>query len=230
MLSIKQSDKVFNSYLEQQYRIGNLTLAASEEPSQVKLPEGFIISAWSPKGQELTLEENQDRNWALQTELIKQKQSFRKILQVEKTRAWVEDAFLIEGINRTKARSLAKKFKQAAFIQLKGNTATVFETNSTRKQTINLSIIPTQYGCPAKKNGQDNNDYCKPHGYWTTSQAIKALSIWKENLTIVNSRLGCNLCNNVTTHPNNLVRPTKSEYIPTIQVTNRHSLAQWVRI
>lgn len=230
MLITKQSDKVFDSYLNQHYRLGSLTLSPQAEPTQESLPEGFIISAWSPNGEAKTFEENHDLNWELQKILINQKINYKKIIQVEKTRAWVEDAFLIEGITKTKARSLAKKFNQAAFIELKNNTATVYETNTTRKQTFNLGLTPTQYGCPAKENGQENNDYCRPHGYWSTSSAIKALSVWKENLTIVTSRLGCNLCNNVTTHPNNLVKTTRPNHISSIEITNRHSIAKWVRL
>ena len=230
MLSIKQSDKVFNSYLDQQYRIGTLTFAPQEEPTKSNLPTGFIISAWSPNGEELGLEENQDLAWEFQKELMNSKTNYKKVIQVEKTRAWVEDAFLIEGITKTKARSLAKKLKQSAFIEFKDNTATIFETNTTRKVIINIGLIPTKFGCPAKKNGEENNDYCRPHGYWSTSAAITALGNWQDNLTILNSRLGCSLCNNVTTHPNNLVKTGQPEYIPMAPVTNRHSLAQWVRL
>lgn len=225
-----QQDKVFASYLEQQYRIGTQTFAPTEGPAQEQNPTGFIISAWSPDGKTKTYEENQSVSWELQKELEKLKIKYKKVIQVEKTRAWVEDAFLIEGITQGKARSLAKKFEQRAFVELNKNKATVYETNTTRKHTTNLGLIPTQYGCPAKRNGEDLEEFCKQHGFWTTGQALAALGNWKDNLTIVNSRLGCNFCNNVTTHPSKFVKIANPVHIPNIRVTSRHSIAQWVRL
>jgi hypothetical protein len=225
-----QSDKVLISYLEQQYRISNRTFAPVSELQDSQSPSGFIISAWSPNGKATLYEENLGLSWELQKQLDKLKLKYKKIIQVEKTRAWIEDAFLIEGLNARQARALAKKFKQVAFVELTQNVATVYETNSKQKQSTQIGLVPTQYGCPAKRNGEDLEEFCKQHGFWTTGQALAALGNWRDNLTIVNSRLGCNLCNNVTTHPSKFVKTANTEHIANIRVTSRHSIAQWVRL
>jgi hypothetical protein len=223
-----QRDKLFPSYLTQTYRYQNLSIGPTEEETQ-PIPQGFTISAWSPNGETLTYKENQERNWELQRHLQNKKIKFEKLVTVEATRAWVEDSFLIQGISKHVAKALAHKFQAPGFVELKGNQAIVYETSSTKSQTIQIGFIPRELGCPAKRNGREDQDFCQQHGYWTTGSAIAALGNWQNNLTIVNSRLGCNLCNNVATHPNNFVQ-TRNEHINSIRVTNRFSIAQWVRL
>ena len=224
-----QRDKLFPSYLTQTYRFNNLSIGPTETKEEQALPEGFIISAWSPNGETLTYKENIDFNWDLHRHLKEKKLNFLKLVSVEATRAWVEDSFLIQGIDLKQAKALASKFKAPGFVELKGNQAIVYETASTKTQSIQIGFIPRELGCPAKKKGEASNDFCTQHGYWTTGSAIAALGNWQDNLTIVNSRLGCNLCNNVTTHPNNFVR-TRNDRLNDIHVTNRFSIAQWVRL
>ena len=224
-----QRDKLFPSYLHQTYRFKNLSIGPTEAKEEQPLPEGFIISAWSPNGETLTYRENEDANWKLLRHLQDKKIKFQKLVTVEQTRAWVEDSFLIHGITEKRARTLAKMFKAPGFVELKANQAIVYETNSTKTQSIQIGFIPRELGCPAKRNGQVTEDFCTQHGYWTTGSAIAALGNWRDNLTVVNSRLGCNLCNNVTTHPNNFVQ-TRNEHLKNIRVTNRFSIAQWVRL
>jgi hypothetical protein len=225
-----RQDKIFKSYLSQTYRVSNKTFGPTNNPLESLPFEGFIISAWSPNCKRISFKENKELSWNLELELKKKKLQFEKVIAVESTRAWVEDAFLITNIKQIKARALARKFKQRCFIMLRGNTATVFQTNSLAKRTTYIGPIPRLLGCPAKANGEDSNDYCKQHGFWTTGNAREAMSEWQDNLTIVNSRLGCNLCNNLTTHPNTFVKPTAPEDINNIRVTNRFSIAQWVRL
>lgn len=222
-------DKLWDSYLNQTYRISNQTFGPTEHPATTNL-DGFVISAWSPKGKVTAYKQNQDLSWELEKELKNRKYKYEKVIQVEQTRAWVEDAFLVHNITAAQARRLALKFQQRAFIRLNGTEATVYETTSTKRQKTKIGQIPRTLGCPAKADGQESSEFCKQHGFWTTSQALKALSIWRENLTIVNSRLGCNLCNNVTTHPNPFVKLANPEHLNNILVTNRFSINQWVRL
>lgn len=218
-----REEKLQQSYLTQQYRFKELTIAPAKEANK-ELPEGFIISAWSPNAQEITLKENEDANWELEKAIKNLKRTPTKITTIEATRAWVEDSFFIENITKTQAKVLAKKFKQLAFIELKQGQAILHQTSSRKTIKTNLDYKPTEYGCPAKK--KPSKDFCKQHGFWTTGQAIAALGTWQENLTVVTSRLGCNLCHNVTSHPSPFVKTTNSK---DITVTNRYSIAQWVR-
>lgn len=224
-----QQDKLWQSYLNQTYRIANQTFGPSTESNELPF-KGFIISAWSPGGKEQTYKENTEQSWELEKHLKNLKLTFKKVIQVEQTRAWVEDAFLIHNISDGKARELALKFHQKAFIEIKNNQATVYETNTKAKKTIQIGQIPRLLGCPAKAEGKESNKFCSQHGYWTTGAALSAMHNWRTNLSIVTSRLGCNLCNNVTTHPNKYVQLTNPEYFNNIQVTNRFSIAQWVRL
>ena len=223
-----QRDKLFPSYLTQTYRFNNLSIGPSTETTD-ELPHGFIISAWSPNGETLAYKENIELNWQLQRHLQDKNIKFQKLVTVEATRAWVEDSFLIQGINLNQAQTLAKKFNAPGLVELKGNQAIVYETKTSNTKTIQIGFIPKELGCPAKRAGKVEDAFCEQHGYWTTGSAIAALGDWRNNLTIVNSRLGCNLCNNVTTHPNNFVQ-TRNEHINNIRVTNRFSIAQWVRL
>ena len=222
-------DKLWNTYLTQTYRIANQTFGPTDHPATTNL-DGFIISAWSPKGEVTTYKQNQDLSWELEKELKSKKFKYEKIIQVEQTRTWVEDAFLVQNITSTQARRRALKFQQRAFIRLKGTEATVYETTSTKRKKTKIGPIQRAFGCPAKAEGKESNDFCKQHGFWTTSQALAALGNWRDNLTIVNSRLGCNLCNNVTTHPNPFVKLANPEHLNSILVTNRFSINQWVRL
>jgi hypothetical protein len=230
LLKITFQDQLFNSYLSQTYRVSNETFGPTTDPLEALPFEGFIVSAWSPKGESVSLKENKELSWKLEVELKNKGLQFEKVIAVESTRAWVEDAFLIHNIKQITARARARKFKQPGFIKLSGNTATVFETNSLTKRSTTIGSIPRLLGCPAKAKGFDSKNYCSQHGYWTTSQALAALNQWRDNLTIVNSRLGCNLCNNATTHPNPFVQTAAPDHINTIKVTNRFSIAQWVRL
>ena len=217
---------IIASYQNQHYRFGPLTIGPTDEPDPT-IPNGFIISEWSPKGETLTLEENEDRGWKLLTKLSQQELKFKRIITVEATRAWVEDSFFVQNITLQQAIKLAKD--QLGFVQLENGQAIIWINN---QETIrqNLGVIETQYGCPAKENGKVSDDPCKQHGYWSTSAAMSALSNWRNNLTIVLSRLGCNLCNNATTHPSNLVKTSNPNHIQSIKVTNRASANQWVRL
>jgi hypothetical protein len=229
MLVTTSQDKLWQSYLNQTYRIGSLTLGPASQADPTNL-EGFIISAWRPKGKTISYKENLELSWELEKQLKNQKYRFEKVIAVEETRAWVEDAFLIRNIDLKAARIIARKFEQKAFVKLSNSHAMVYETLTSAKKTVALGVIPRQLGCPAKAEGKESDKFCKQHGFWTTGQAMAALGNWRDNLTIVNSRLGCNLCNNVTTHPNNFVKLSNPEHINNIRVTNRFSVAQWVRL
>lgn len=229
MLITTTQDKLWNSYLNQTYRIANLTVGPTETKAEITL-EGFIISAWSPNGEVRTFKENQDLSWELEKHLKNHKHNYEKVIQVEQTRAWVEDAFLIKGITTKQAREIAEKFHQKAFVKISNSEAAVYETQTTVKKTTTIGLIPRQLGCPAKAEGKESDKFCKQHGFWTTGSALAALANWRDNLTIVNSRLGCNLCNNVTTHPNNFVKLANPEHLNNIKVTNRFSIARWVRL
>lgn len=217
-------DKLVSSYLTQHYRFNDQTIAPADAPNP-ELPDGFIISAWSPNGKRVTLKENVAANWELEKAIKNLNKTPTKITTIEATRAWVEDSIFIENITKSQAKALAKKFKQLAFIELKAGQAILHQTNSKRTIKTNLDYKPTEYGCPARK--KPSKEFCEPHGFWTTGQAIAALGRWQENLTVVTSRLGCNLCHSVTSHPNFLV---KIRHDDAITVTNRYSIAQWVRL
>jgi hypothetical protein len=229
MLATSIQDKLWTSYLNQTYRIANKTFGPTKIIQPTNL-NGFIISAWSPNGNPTSYKKNQELSWDLEKELKGKKFKYERVIQVEKTRAWVEDAFLIHNITVNQARRLALKFQQRAFIRLLGNEATVYETISSNRRKAEIGPISRPLSCPAKAEGVESNEFCRQHGFWTTGQALAALGIWRDNLTIVNSRLGCNLCNNVTTHPNQFVKLANPEHLNNIVVTNRFSIAQWVRL
>lgn len=225
-------EAILDSYASQHFRIKHQTFAPSEANQKDTNLKGFIISAWSPKGEELTLEENEQLGRQLLLELSRSKEEykFERVTVFEKTKAWVEDAYLIENITKTKAKALARKLKQKALIQIAGSTATVHLTRSSETRTFNIHEIKSFFGCPAQENGVENNRHCKQYGYWSTSNAISALIEWKRNLTVVTSRLGCTTCANVTAHPNVLVQTTLRKERDNIIVHNRFSENPWIRV
>ena len=229
MLATTQTQKLIASYLTQQYRFGPKTIAATNEPDPT-IPEGFIISAWSPNGKELTINQNEELSWQLQLQLRQENITHRKLITVEATRAWVEDSFFIQNISLKQAKKIAKDYSQFAFVQIKNGQAIVHLTQTREAHKTNIGYTSTQYGCPAKKLGKDSDEHCTQHGYWTTGAALSALASWRDSLTIVTSRLGCNICNNVKTHPNLFVQARQPEAFKQVRVVNRLSLAQWVRV
>ena len=209
-------EAILDSYASQHFRIKHQTFAPSEANQKDTNLKGFIISAWSPKGEELTLEENEQLGRQLLLELSRSNEDikFERITVFEKT----------------KAKALARKLKQKALIQIAGSTATVHLTRSSETRTFNIHEIKSFFGCPAQEKGVENNKHCKQYGYWSTSNAISALIEWKRNLTVVTSRLGCTTCANVTAHPNVLVQTTLRKERDNIIVHNRFSENPWIRV
>ncbi len=89
-----------------------LTLPAALQPS------AWILTAWNPWSQPLSLEENQRRNEALQVAL--QELAVRVYPAVGRAREgdWWEASFAVVGLDEASALSLGRRFGQNAVFQV----------------------------------------------------------------------------------------------------------------
>jgi len=75
-----------------------------------------FITAWNPLPQILSLEENKQRNKKLENDLNQLDLIYTNGIGVSKDGLWSEESFFIENISLDKAKELAVKYGQLAFV------------------------------------------------------------------------------------------------------------------
>lgn len=75
-----------------------------------------FITAWNPLPQIVSLEENKQRNKKLENDLNQLDLIYTNGIGVSKDGLWSEESFFIENISLDKARELAVKYGQLAFV------------------------------------------------------------------------------------------------------------------
>lgn len=75
-----------------------------------------FITAWNPLPQIVSVEENKQRNKKLENDLNQLDLIYTYGIGVSKDGLWSEESFFIENISLDKARELAVKYGQIAFV------------------------------------------------------------------------------------------------------------------
>ena len=191
------------SYYHQQYRFGDLEIKQTDEPDPNTNINGFIITAWNPFGKPASESENLNFNDKLRETLENKNLIFESIVTLASNWRWLEDSYLITGIEKEEAEKLATDFGQLAFVQLRGNEAIIRLTRNANFMDLDSKLLVTTYikakelttfKCPARYPAEDN-DKCKMIGGPYGSAAIHASAIWSTTRTIFLKRLGCTPCN-----------------------------------
>jgi hypothetical protein len=199
-------ETLLGSYLHQQYRFGNLSLTETEEETEDHNVNGFIFTAWNQFGQPTQEEQNLKQNEELKAFLDEKQFKYEPILTLASNYRWLEDAYLVKGINNLDAENIATAFGQLAFVTLNENKAIVrLTTNAsfmglprdTRLETFISTKEVTYNHCPARYPAADENK-CKMIGGPYGSAAIHASAIWSTTRAIFLKRLGCTPCNKGT--------------------------------
>lgn len=77
-----------------------------------------FITAWNPRSQKLSLDENYDRQAKLLDEIEKLRLNYFVGRGEHPSEGWVEDSYLVLGINQDQAEALAREFEQHAYVWL----------------------------------------------------------------------------------------------------------------
>lgn len=111
-------------------RIGSKNSALDQFMTEHQVSEWCYITAWNPESRSLNKIENNSRNKELAHHLESQNYSFFEGAGIPDSDDWQpEESFLVLGISKSNAISLAKKFRQNAVIYgEKGKTAELLVT------------------------------------------------------------------------------------------------------
>ncbi len=196
-------ESVFDSYANQHYRLkldGRLfQIAPIDQPTQ--LPEtderpvapGYIISAWNPNGDPALENDNDEANDRLEQDLAGF--SYTPLVTLARNSRWIERSFLVHGINRKKAVSLARKYGQKGLVALTDRTLEVIlvdEPTPENSKTLKVIELPAA-PCPLMLEFDAENE-CRPYGGPWTSSSIHAAAIWGFQSKLLVNALGCSAC------------------------------------
>lgn len=112
------------TYLETDYVVSDdppllLNIGVKNGDAQILLASmgvktGAFITAWNPGSQALSDDENDDRQYQLLTEIEKHRLNY--LVGFGERQDWREYSYLVLGISRELASSLATQFEQNAYV------------------------------------------------------------------------------------------------------------------
>lgn len=91
-------------------------VASVNELKQLGWARYFVITAWNPFSQKLSLEENQSRNMDLVNDLLKFEMPFSRVIGHSSTWDWFEESFAVK--DKEKALELGRKYEQHAIFEI----------------------------------------------------------------------------------------------------------------
>jgi len=114
------NEETHQAFLETVYTVfnnPNFDIRISEiVVEKSSLASWAFITAWNPLPQIVSLEENKQRNKKLENDLNQLDLIYTNGIGVSKDGLWSEESFFIENISLDKARELAVKYGQLAFV------------------------------------------------------------------------------------------------------------------
>lgn len=195
--------------------------------------DGWLISAWNPRGKATTLHRNQEFNRGLVDAVEASGGVVERVLfSVPPTREWLEETALIRSLTETEATALARAFGQAAFSVWSGEVLEIIPTGldesvSRLVQRATLQVAPMT--CPMILEDDDVNARCTLHGGPYTSRSIHAAALWRAHRTLLMDRLGCAACENGTLPTNGpFGAAVGGVSLGSICIASRHSGYAWI--
>ena len=91
-------------------------VAGVKELKQLGWEKYFVLTAWNPFSQKLSLEENKSRNLDLENDLLKFEIPFARVIGHSSTWDWFEESFAIKDLE--KALELGRKYEQHAIFAI----------------------------------------------------------------------------------------------------------------
>jgi Protein of unknown function (DUF3293) len=91
-------------------------VASVSELKQLGWERYFVITAWNPFSQKLSLEENRARNRDLVDDLLMFEMPFSRVIGHSSTWDWFEESFAVKDIE--KALELGRKYEQHAIFEI----------------------------------------------------------------------------------------------------------------
>ena len=80
--------------------------------------EYFVITAWNPLSEQLSLDENRRRNGELEKDLLAARAEFLKAIGRSNDWKWFEESFAVRNIDLSEIVQKAKKYQQNAIFQI----------------------------------------------------------------------------------------------------------------
>lgn len=91
---------------------------SEKQLSELDRAEYFVITAWNPYSQELSLTENRRRNDELQKELMLSGAVIHRAIGRSDDWKWFEESYAVQKIGLIEIVNMAKKYQQNAIFQI----------------------------------------------------------------------------------------------------------------
>jgi Protein of unknown function (DUF3293) len=112
-------DEVSNEALFQAYEETTIEIFQSENQlKDLGWNEYFVITAWNPFSEPLSLDENRHRNSELEKDLMGLRAELLKAIGRSKNWKWFEESFAVRDINLSEIVQMAMKYQQNAIFQI----------------------------------------------------------------------------------------------------------------
>ena len=110
----KEIEGLFQAYEETTIEI----FQSEKQIEDLGWNEYFVITAWNPLSEQLSLDENRRRNSELEKDLLEAKAELLKAIGRSHDWKWFEESFAVRNIDVNEIVQKAKKYEQNAIFQI----------------------------------------------------------------------------------------------------------------
>lgn len=157
----------------------------------------LILSAWNPRGEARTLQENTDDQVRLADRVADRGGSVRgRVVAVPPGRGWAEEALVVAGLDRGEGLALAREFGQLALLDWGLARLTVVPAGGggmVAPSSRPWWLTDAPLTCPMRLDERAGAK-CTVHGGPWTSGSIHAAGVWQAHRDLLTSLLGCDVC------------------------------------
>lgn len=155
----------------------------------------FIMSAWNPRGEAQSFDQNLSRGKDFSHRISRRTIEHLSVTTFANDGGWIEQSSALTGVTQEQAAKFATDLGQPAFVRWDSNHLTVIPTEGS-------NVPPSQTGwnitkreqapCPMRNFARDTQ--CVPAGGpWVgASQLVGA--VWQQHRGIALSSVGCGVC------------------------------------
>ena len=157
----------------------------------------LVISAWNPRGEARTFQENTEEQQRLADRVAGLGGTVRgRVVAVPPDRGWAEESLVVADLNLDVGRELAVSLGQAALLAWDETHVSVMPTDSVGAVAASRrhwQVTDEPMTCPMRLDERPG-ETCTVHGGPWTSGAIHAAAVWQSHRALLTSLLGCDTC------------------------------------
>jgi hypothetical protein len=168
--------------------------------SEVAHPWGepvLVVSAWNPRGEPRTLQQNADEQQVLADRVVDLGGIVRgEVVAVPPDHGWAEQALIVADLDQEEGRELASAFGQAAILAWGARHIRLVPTGvlgAVAQSERAWAITDEPMTCPMRLDERPG-EQCTVHGGPWTSGAIHAAAVWQSHRALLTTLLGCDSC------------------------------------